>query len=85
MLKAIEDEKIPQLKPCPCCGGKAIFTIGSAWKDEDETVQIVCQNEYCGIQTPKMYASKQDAYILKRDIVLDLVTAWNRREGSSEE
>lgn len=80
----VNDELIPKLKPCPCCGGVACFEFGTSVRETSQRVQVICPRDYCGIRTPAFYFDVEDAYIVKRDILRELVILWNRRKHDAE-
>lgn len=54
----------PELKPCPFCGGPAVFVVGS-----DELVGVECNGYiYCAANVESLFLDEDEA-----------ATAWNRR------
>ena len=59
----------PKLKPCPCCGDRAVFDFVMGGIQEGGEY-IECAG--CGLTTPLMFADKSDVKQLLADL-------WNRR------
>lgn len=55
------------LKPCPCCGKKAIIHIHGP-REYAPTFYVKCTSFVCGMQTPD------------RDSKNEVVRIWNRRK-----
>ena len=60
-----------KLKPCPFCGGKAVFALGEKYRKEhiQESDWIECSS--CGAETAYFDSRKEAA------------EAWNRRVGEN--
>ena len=61
----------PKLKPCPCCGGKALFHYIRNGENAGGNY-IECSNKACAITTNLRFSLMEDARPL-------LAETWNRR------
>ena len=74
-----------ELKPCPFCGGKAVFTPksnGSSHYDVHFDFTIKCQG--CGCELPKQYSlsftlGDCGQVIPQNDQRKEAIEQWNRR------
>lgn len=83
-------KKIPDLKPCPLCGGKAMSTRTSRkWDGESIRDAFVVQCTSCGLQTSSFSSNirlRLDGELeVTANGAVDAVNAWNRRAGEEHE
>jgi len=61
--------KLPEIKPCPFCGGKCEWRV-MPW--HGQLGYVYCHREKCGARGPK------------RATQLAAINAWNRRAGDGK-
>ena len=69
---------MPDLKPCPFCGGEARIRIGVTSSVPHVSKAIVICRE-CSASTDWLYEKKGDA-----EFVFEAIEAWNRRAGGED-
>ena len=82
---------MPELKPCPFCGGKAVFvtkSIGHGGGCAIFDFEISCES--CSAKAPKAYGCIEfyfDQYgevKVHKDEKQKAIEAWNRRTGDTD-
>lgn len=81
-------KRMEKLKPCPFCGGKAIFNVienDSTHHSVGFLCEIVCED--CGMTLPVKcnvdFSLKEDGEInILNDGRPEAIEAWNRRTGN---
>ncbi len=76
-----------ELKPCPFCGGEAIYRYFPApydFQNNEQLVTIRVECSKCHVSAPKdmelrIHLAKNGQMLFAKDERLDLATIWNRR------
>ena len=67
------------IKPCPCCGGKADIIFGYTYNNDYDSVFIKCESGSCGLQTETAYTEIESAPNVKNALIREVIARWNRR------
>ena len=84
---------MPDLKPCPFCGGKAeLKRISSNYLTSPRTTimdkwTVRCEENHCcdiGSFTSQIYQAEDGKIVVLRDGAKDACELWNRRAGEED-
>jgi len=68
-----------EFKPCPFCGGKAVWCYGLDWEEEHDCHMIVC--EKCGASFDLADEDNPETLEELREICAN---KWNTRKGKDD-